>query len=206
MRACNSELDELRRGLTGYLESELESLVSDDNADSNPTAAFQRVIQGAVAHVQSVERDEVAGANVLVAIFVQHESPAARFLQGQGITRYASTRYMGHKVVGEVSPDGAGGKEPGQQTAPRRPGLLAEVRLLNDSYTPMDFVVEVLEQVFGKDHETAIGIMLEIHNGGVGSCGLCPYDVAEAKVAEALHLARQHQHPLHCMLEQRSSV
>ena len=69
----------------------------------------------------------------------------------------------------------------------------------------MDFVVHVLEEVFSKDRETAIGIMLETHNGGAGSCGLYPYDVAEAKVAETLSLARQH-HPLQCVLEQSSSA
>jgi ATP-dependent Clp protease adaptor protein ClpS len=159
-----------------------------------------------VIHVQSVERDEVTGANVLVAIFAEHESPAAHFLQEQGITRYGSTRYMSHKIVRGDSHDGAGGKGSGQQIAPRRPELLAEVRLLNDDYTPMDFVVHVLEQVFDKDHETAVGIMLEIHNGGAGTCGLYPYDMAEAKVTEALDLARQHQHPLQCVLEQGSSA
>jgi len=71
MRACNVDLDKLRRSLTAYLESELENLVSDGNEDSKPTAGFQRVIQRAVIHVQSSGREEVTGANVLVAIFAE---------------------------------------------------------------------------------------------------------------------------------------
>src|SRR6478735_716939 len=81
MRACNVDLDKLRRSLTTYLESELENLVSDSNEDSKPTAGFQRVIQRAVIHVQSSGREEVTGANVLVAIFAERESHAAYFLQ-----------------------------------------------------------------------------------------------------------------------------
>ena len=81
MRACNVDLDKLRRSLTAYLESELENLVNDGNEDSKPTAGFQRVIQRAVIHVQSSGREEVTGANVLVAIFAERESHAAYFLQ-----------------------------------------------------------------------------------------------------------------------------
>jgi ATP-dependent Clp protease adaptor protein ClpS len=83
---------------------------------------------------------------------------------------------------------------------------LAEVRLLNDDYTPMEFVVHVLEHMFDKDRETAIRIMLEIHENGVGTCGIFPNDAADAKVAEVLGFAREHQHPLHCILVQSSSA
>jgi ATP-dependent Clp protease adaptor protein ClpS len=82
---------------------------------------------------------------------------------------------------------------------------LAEVRLLNDDYTPMEFVVHVLERVFDKDRETATRIMLEIHNEGVGTCGIYPYDAADAKVTQVLSFAREHQHPLLCVLEPSSS-
>src|SRR3989449_8478956 len=88
MRACNVDLDKLRRSLTAYLESELENLVSDGNEDSKPTAGFQRVIQRAVIHVQSSGREEVTGANVLVAIFAERESHAAYFLQEQDMNSY----------------------------------------------------------------------------------------------------------------------
>jgi ATP-dependent Clp protease ATP-binding subunit ClpA len=99
MRACNVDLDKLRRSLTGYLESELENLVSDGNEDSKPTAGFQRVIQRAVIHVQSSGREEVTGANVLVAIFAERESHAAYFLQEQDMTRYDAVNYISHGIA-----------------------------------------------------------------------------------------------------------
>src|SRR3982074_2609053 len=99
MRACNVDLDKLRRSLTAYLESELENLVSDGNEDSKPTAGFQRVIQRAVIHVQSSGREEVTGANVLVAIFAERESHAAYFLQEQDMTRYDAVNYISHGIA-----------------------------------------------------------------------------------------------------------
>jgi ATP-dependent Clp protease adapter protein ClpS len=96
---------------------------------------------------------------------------------------------------------------PGQQTASDTPSrLLAEVRLLNDDHTPMEFVVQVLKRVFGKDRKTATRIMLEIHNKGLGTCGIYPYDIADAKVTEVLNFARRHEHPLQCVLERSSST
>jgi ATP-dependent Clp protease adaptor protein ClpS len=86
---------------------------------------------------------------------------------------------------------------PEQHAASDMPsGLLAEVRLLNDDQTTMEFVVKVLEEVFGKDRETASRIMLEIHSEGFGVCGIYPHDIAEAKVTEVLSFARRHLHPL----------
>src|ERR1700710_2918254 len=99
MRACNVDLDKLRRSLTAYLESELENLVSDGNEASKPTAGFQRVIQRAVIHVQSSGREEVTGANVLVAIFAERESHAAYFLQEQDMTRYDAVNYISHGIA-----------------------------------------------------------------------------------------------------------
>src|SRR5881296_2785701 len=99
MRACNVDLEKLRRSLTAYLESELENLVSDGNEDSKPTAGFQRVIQRAVIHVQSSGREEVTGANVLVAIFAERESHAAYFLQEQDMTRYDAVNYISHGIA-----------------------------------------------------------------------------------------------------------
>jgi ATP-dependent Clp protease adaptor protein ClpS len=74
------------------------------------------------------------------------------------------------------------------------------VQLLNDDYTPMEFVVAVLERLFGMDRDTAARLMLEIHRNGAGACGTYPYDAAVAKVTEVLAFAREHQHPLHCAL------
>src|ERR1700752_1875480 len=99
MRACNVDLDKLRRNLTAYVESELANLITDDGKDSKPTAMFQRVIQRAVIHVQSSGRDEVTGANVLVAIFAERESHAAYFLQEQDMTRYDAVNYISHGIA-----------------------------------------------------------------------------------------------------------
>ncbi len=99
MRACSVDLDKLRRSLTAYLESELENLVTDGGEDSKPTAGFQRVIQRAVIHVQSSGREEVTGANVLVAIFAERESHAAYFLQEQDMTRYDAVNYISHGIA-----------------------------------------------------------------------------------------------------------
>src|SRR6201993_169045 len=99
MRACNVDLEKLRRSLVAYVESELESLVTDGSGDSKPTAGFQRVIQRAVIHVQSSGRDEVTGANVLIAIFAERESHAAYFLQEQDMTRYDAVNYISHGIA-----------------------------------------------------------------------------------------------------------
>jgi ATP-dependent Clp protease ATP-binding subunit ClpA len=99
MRACNVDIDKLRRNLVTYVESELETLVTDGSEDSKPTAGFQRVIQRAVIHVQSSGREEVTGANLLAAIFSERESHAAYFLQEQEMTRYDAVNYISHGIT-----------------------------------------------------------------------------------------------------------
>ena len=99
MRACNVDIDKLRRNLVSYVETELENLVTEGSEDSKPTAGFQRVIQRAVIHVQSSGREEVTGANVLVAIFAERESHAAYFLQEQEMTRYDAVNYISHGIA-----------------------------------------------------------------------------------------------------------
>ncbi|MEL0106032.1 MAG: ATP-dependent Clp protease adapter ClpS [Rhodospirillales bacterium] len=76
-----------------------------------------------------------------------------------------------------------------------------KVLMLNDDYTPMEFVVHVLERFFSKSHEEATQIMLHVHQRGVGICGVFTYEVAETKVTQVMDLARQHQHPLQCTIE-----
>ena len=76
-----------------------------------------------------------------------------------------------------------------------------KVLLLNDDYTPMEFVVQLIQEVFHRDRETAARIMLHVHQKGVGMCGVYTYEVAETKVSHVRDLARQNQHPLQCTLE-----
>jgi len=100
MQACNVDLDTLRSTLLEFIEEELASLVTDiEGSEAVPTAAFQRVIQRAAIHVQSSGRNEVTGANVLVAIFAERESNAAYFLQEQDMTRYDAVNFIAHGVA-----------------------------------------------------------------------------------------------------------
>jgi ATP-dependent Clp protease adaptor protein ClpS len=84
----------------------------------------------------------------------------------------------------------------------KRPNLY-RVLILNDDYTPMEFVVHVLERFFNKDHETATRIMLHVHHHGIGECGIYTYEVAETKVTQVMDFARKHQHPLQCVMEKK---
>jgi ATP-dependent Clp protease adaptor protein ClpS len=79
---------------------------------------------------------------------------------------------------------------------------LFRVVLLNDDYTPMEFVVDVLERFFSMARHAATRVMLEVHTKGKGECGLYTYEIAETKVAQVTHYSREHQHPLLCTLEQ----
>ena len=79
-----------------------------------------------------------------------------------------------------------------------------KVRLLNDDYTPMEFVVYVLEKEFELEHEDAVGVMLQTHHQGAGACGTFPREEAEARAARVMDLARQHQHPLRCCCVEQS--
>ena len=82
----------------------------------------------------------------------------------------------------------------------KRPSLY-KVLLLNDDYTPMEFVVLILERFFNKNREEAVQVMLHVHKHGVGICGVFTYEVAETKVAQVIEFARRHQHPLQCTME-----
>jgi ATP-dependent Clp protease adaptor protein ClpS len=84
----------------------------------------------------------------------------------------------------------------------KRPSLY-RVLLLNDDYTPMEFVVHVLEQFFNKDAEAARQIMMHVHQHGIGECGVYTYEVAETKVTQVMDFARKHQHPLQCVMEKK---
>src|SRR6476620_77622 len=123
MRACNVDLEELRRTVINYIDTELDNLVTGYDEDSKPTAGFQRVSQRAVIHVQSSGREEVSGANVLVAIFAERESHAAYFLQEQQMTRYDAVNYISHGIAKRPgasetrSPRGADDEQGGQNGA-----------------------------------------------------------------------------------------
>ena len=109
---------------------------------------------------------------------------------------------------GDDSNGNDGGNDKGGQTGvvtrtrtrTKKPSMY-KVLMLNDDYTPMEFVVQVLERFFNKAHEEAIKIMLHVHQRGVGVCGVYTYEVAETKVTQVIDYARKNQHPLQCTLE-----
>jgi len=86
------------------------------------------------------------------------------------------------------------------RTKPKKPSQF-KVLMLNDDYTPMEFVVMVLKRFFAMDLEQATRVMLHVHQKGVGVCGIFPYEIAETKVNQVMDFARQNQHPLQCTLE-----
>jgi ATP-dependent Clp protease ATP-binding subunit ClpA len=123
MKACNVDLDALRRSLLKYVDHELLTLVIEDGEDAKPTTGFQRVVQRAVLHVQNSGRDEVTGANVLVALFTERESHAVFFLQEQNMTRLDAVSYISHGIAKrpgmtqQKSARGADDDEDGEKTS-----------------------------------------------------------------------------------------
>lgn len=116
MAGCGVDLAELKRSLTTYLDTELDALKIEGNSDPSPTSGFQRVIQRAILHVQSSGRDEVTGANVLVALFSERESYAVYFLQQQDMSRLDAVSFLSHGVgKGGVSADNQAEEEKTQQ-------------------------------------------------------------------------------------------
>ena len=102
--------------------------------------------------------------------------------------------------TGPPGTDGDVGVATKTRAKPKKPSLY-KVLLLNDDYTPMEFVVLVLKRFFRMDMDTATRVMLHVHQKGVGVCGVFPYEVAETKVTEVMNFARENQHPLQCTLE-----
>ena len=111
-------------------------------------------------------------------------------------------------MAGETRRGGGGGEAPNvavvtkTRAKPKRPHMY-RVLLLNDDYTPMEFVIGVLQSFFGKSLEEATEIMLHVHNKGVGECGVYTFEIAETKVAQVMDQARKSQHPLQCVMEKK---
>ena len=117
------------------------------------------------------------------------------------ITTPHAPRGAQHDDPGVNTPNGpAVGVATRTRARAKKPSLY-KVLLLNDDYTPMEFVVMVLQRFFRMDIESATRVMLHVHQQGVGVCGIFPYEVAETKVNQVMDFARQNQHPLQCTLE-----
>ena len=157
MRACGVDLELLRSSLIDYIDSELTSLVTVAPGDAKPTAGFQRVIQRAVIHVQSSGREEVTGANILVALFAERESYAAYFLQEQDMTRYDAVNYMSHGIAkrngiaaapsdDEHTDEGAGSTSAGDEPSngPKKKGEALEAYCVNLNKKAVDGKIDPL--------------------------------------------------------------
>ncbi len=121
------------------------------------------------------------------------------------MSRLVAGRWAPHLGGGDPPDnDDGGGDDAGVSVKTRsktqRPSLY-KVLMLNDDYTPMEFVVYVLQRFFGMDHAHAVDVMLTVHNKGVAVVGVYPYEVAETKVMQVMDCARSNQHPLQCTLE-----
>jgi len=132
MIACGVNRDELRASVKSYLDNELGALVADTGTDPSPTSGFQRVVQRAILHVQSSGRDEVTGANVLVALFSERESYAVYFLQQQDMSRLDAVTYISHGVGKGETPaeprEVSGTEEKGEKSEGKKESALSSSR------------------------------------------------------------------------------
>jgi ATP-dependent Clp protease adaptor protein ClpS len=224
MRACNVDLEKLRNAVLASMphwpytqdQDEPDYALDSDEADETsdpeesddapdeeegiPVEHFQVVLERAVDHAKSSGCEEVDSTDVLVAIL---ERPVGELLQEHGLTRYDVTTFMCHGISKDEQARPRGGNVVNRSGAEALSSdtagsSMSRVQLLNDDYTPMDFVVHVLKEIFELENEDAERVMLEIHHEGAGACGSFTREEAEARVAQVMDLARQHQHPLRC--------
>ena len=138
----------------------------------------------------------------------QAEDARPKSLRGEGQPRRSERRMPPRMADDDRKRKGPNPGDPSvaviTKTKPqtKRPNMY-RVLILNDDYTPMEFVTHVLERFFSKDHEAATRIMLHVHHHGIGECGIYTYEVAETKVTQVMDFARKHQHPLQCVMEKK---
>jgi ATP-dependent Clp protease adapter protein ClpS len=208
MQACNVDLEKLRDAVLASMSAR-DGRPLPGETDPRTSHSFHVEVKRAAAHAQSIGRAEIDGADVLVAMLA---GPAAGFLHEQGMTRYDATTFISHGITKNAQATPHRTNEILDHSAPRASSgnstgsSLFKVQLLNDDFTPMEFVVYVLEELFELGHEDAFRVMLQTHHDGVGACGTFPLEQAETRTARVMNLARQHQHPLRCIyLEQSAS-
>ncbi len=163
MRACGVDMDDLTHQVAQYLDSELDSLRSEDALDPTPTAGFQRVVQRAILHVQSSGREEVTGANVLVALFSERESHAVYFLQQQDMTRLDAVSFISHgiaKVQGMTEPRRVRGAQEENQSEDQKGGK-GQKQQKSDSALKQ-FCVNLNEKARGGKIDPLIGRAAEV--------------------------------------------
>jgi ATP-dependent Clp protease adapter protein ClpS len=184
MQALKIDCDRLRRDVTGHIDQAADEATGSSTDVPKYTPELHSVLQRTAIHVQSAGRTMATGADVLVELFTR---PVGQFLQG--VTRYDAVVHLTQGATTEPTtfPDISGAAR-------------LEVFLLNDDYTPMEFVVWILEEVFGIEQDDATKIMLATHHNGRGSCGVFDREEATVRVARVNELAREHRHPLRCLM------
>ncbi len=161
MKACGVDVETLRKTIVAFLDDELDALVSDiEGSEAAPTTGFQRVIQRAAIHVQSSNRAEVTGANVLVAIFAERESHAAYFLQEQDMTRYDAVNYISHGVAkdpafGEPRPVKGAEATAAEPKAAKEGGKESDESALQKYCVDLNAKAEIgdVDPLIGREHE-----------------------------------------------------
>lgn len=223
IQACNVDLERLRGAVLASMphwpytqdldepDDALESGESDE-ADPDepgdepgrdepiPIEHFQVTLQRAVDHAKSSGCEVIDSADVLVALL---DRPVGVILNEHGLTRYDATTFICHGISkdAQTSRRDAALDLPRARSGDATPSAAFKVRLLNDSYTPMDFVMRVLEEVLELKHEDAERMMLDIHHEGAAACGAFTREEAETRSARIMDLARQYQHPLRCCVQ-----
>lgn len=224
MRACNVDLEKLRTAVevsmphwkyTSELDesdvaqgSDADDAPESDEDDASgsderiPVKHFKVDLERAIAHACSSGCEEVGSADMLIAML---QGPVGALLNEHGVTRYDATTFICHGISKDVqanSRPGCGVKEsvPPIPSGDATGSTMSEIQILNDNYTSMDFVVHVLKEVFELTPEDAERVMLAIHREGAGTCGSYTREEAEARAAQVMDLARQHQHPLRCRI------
>jgi ATP-dependent Clp protease adaptor protein ClpS len=222
LSACSVEVDDLHDHLVAILRENTPAASGSEPVDPKASVEFQRVIQRAIMLVQAtrgsiatstgfrnfawrvfarplaffkgyIGSGTVDGADVLVAVFSERESLAVKALLHYGVTRFDVTSYLAHgftnsdAVVPLATHSGALGP--------------MNVVLINDDFTPMEFVTTVLKDHFGLDLDSAIQVMLKVHRDGRAVCGRFAANVAAEKVELVRAGARQEGHPLLCIVE-----
>ena len=152
----------------------------------------ERVLTRTLIHAQAVDRTRIGSAHVLISIMTEPDCIATKRLADQGVTRHDVLNYVSHRIVK--------GAEPPPPPKPASPWIVCAVILHNDDFTPMEFVVRVLETIFDKSREDAVRLMQEVHETGSAQCGVFAYDAALAKMRATTDLGRAEGFALRCVL------
>ena len=199
MHACSVDTERLSRTVSAALPIRTDD-AKPEQATVHSDPRFRSIIRRAASHIRSVEQNAITGAHVLVEMFTD---PAARFLREQGMTRYDAAFYVCHGMVARAAavasaPDGMTFEVPARpddETHHTR----WQVVLLNDIYTPMEFVFHLLTQVFSITPDAAANIVLATHQDGAGLCGTWSRREALSLAERVMARARDFQHPLRCV-------